>query len=156
MFVILLWKTIKMTLKQRRLLKNLGKAGSIKEAAIMSGYAVNNAGKNQADIIKGLAVQEELAKRDAKALKRYDESFDAEKVITSPAEPDRIFPDHRIRLDAVKTHFQVRGWLKDESTRIEGDVTININVSDIQPQPELSPGTDNLERPTEIQDTELA
>lgn len=102
-----------MTIRQKRLLKNLGKARSVKEAALMSGYSKSVARSQQAELVKGLNIQQELAKRDKKAFARYDESFDANKIIVSPTEPDREFPDHRIRLDAVKTHFQVRGWLKD-------------------------------------------
>lgn len=139
-----------MTLKQKRLIKNLGKARSVKEAALMAGYSKYNASKNQAALVKALAIQEILAKRDKKALKRYDEAFDAEKVITSPTEPDKIFPDHRIRLDAVKTHFQVRGWLKEDSTIETGDITINFNVSGIQPQPQSPTGGLDLERSEEI------
>lgn len=98
-----------MNLLQKNLLKTVGKSRSKEEAMLKAKYAPSTARKQMSRTFKAKSIQDEIKKRDKKALKRYDEAFDADKVIALPDEPNVVMPDHQIRLRAVDMQFKARG-----------------------------------------------
>lgn len=100
------------TLKQKRLLKAVGKGRSFQQAAIEAGYAPTTA-RQQQNITDTKGWQELLHAYlpDDKLLQAHDEALQAVKIVTSPTEPDSTLPDHAVRLTAVKLGYQVKGYL---------------------------------------------
>lgn len=112
-----------MNLLQKNLLKTVVNSRSGKEAMLKAKYAKSTAEKQVARTFKGKSIQDKIKKLDDKALKRYDEAFDADKIVALPDEPNIVMPDHQIRLRAVDMQFKARGVYQEGTTN---NVQINI------------------------------
>ena len=103
-----------MTLRQKKLIKNLGKYKTIEEAMLKSDYSPSTA-HQQKEILKGKGFVELLEKYlpDEEILQTHKEGLRATKIITSLTEPDREVPDHPTRLKAVDMAYKVKGKQND-------------------------------------------
>ncbi len=126
-----------MTLRQKKLLANIGKHRSIEQDMIASGYAPSTA-KQQTEIIHAPSFEELLSKHlpDVKVMIAHEEGLEAMKVISAkivglPAggnTDDFIeVPDHPTRLKAAELAYKVKGRLKD-GLNVQGDVTMNVII----------------------------
>lgn len=104
-----------MNLLQKKLLKTVVTSRTSQEAMLKAGYKPETARTQIARTFRGKSIQEKLKQFDNKALRRFDEAFDAEKIEHSLTEPDVITPDHQIRLKAVDMQFKARGVYTGDS-----------------------------------------
>lgn len=147
-----------MTTKQKRLAENLGKAGTLQEAAIMSGYSKATA--RSQDSITGTKGFKELIAQYLPiedAFQATKDGLKANKYL--PYETEEEFPDHAIRLKASEQIYKLHGVITPDQAHVGDNVTINIlnygaddNIGDT----ELTQGNGNNPEPLQVQSVELA
>lgn len=124
---------------QRNLLKTVGKSRTKEKQLLKADYAPSTARTQTARTLRAKPIQDEIKKRDVKALARYDEGFDATKIISAKIvgknadenTDDFIeVPDYQVRQKNVDMHFKARGVYQEEKSnlvKVDGNAIIFVN-----------------------------
>ena len=116
-----------MTLKQKRLVKNIGKARTITEAMINSGYAASTA-HQQKSVLKRIGFEEGLEQYfpNEKVFQTHQDALNATRIHGTNDNFIEI-PDYGIRLKAVELVYRAKGKLKDTGSLI-GNLIFNVQL----------------------------
>lgn len=146
-----------MTIRQKRLAKQVGISRTMGEAMLASGYAKSTSLKKTAAITQTPGFKELLEQHlpISDAFKLTKDAYKAVKIVALPDEPNIKMEDHAIRLKAAEQTYKLHGVYNEEANT----KTVNIQVVTYANDPLAaftgSPGA-TLPDAGEIQNIQLA